>query len=121
MHVVGPGEAVHADRRRAGVIVEPLADVVSGSVGLAAENDVGRGLHNGIKFLMFLAEFEIELLKGLASLFQFFGAFGNPLLQLPVQAFQLHGLAMQFGKQTDLGAQQLRHHRNGNVVTAPRW
>ena len=43
-------------------------------------------------------------------------AFGDALLQLPVQHLQLPSLAMKLGKDADLGAQQLGNNRHGDVV-----
>ena len=40
----------------------------------------------------------------------------NPVFEFDIEAFELTGLAVEFGKHLDLGAQHLRHDRHRNVV-----
>ncbi len=44
------------------------------------------------------------------------GALGDPLLQFFVEKMELAGLAVQLGEDADLGAQQFRHHRHGQII-----
>ncbi len=58
----------------------------------------------------------VQLLQGGAGGLEGRRAVGHPLLQLSIEGFQRPGLAMQFGENPHLGPQQIRHHRNGNIV-----
>src|SRR5580693_2174303 len=69
MHEVQPTEALTRTHSGTGIFVKPIANIVPRTIGLSAEDDVGRGTHNGVEFLVLSCQFNIELLQCLRSSF----------------------------------------------------
>ena len=51
--------------------------------------------------------------------FELFRSLGNSALELVVELLELLGFAVELGEDLDLGAQDFRHHWNGDVVDRP--
>ena len=85
MHIFQPTETIRRTWRRAGIFVKSVADVISGAVGLAAEDDVGSGVHDGIQFLILSYQFDVKLQQQFRLECQLLGALQNPLLQFAIQ------------------------------------
>ena len=116
MHVLEPAEAIRRSRCGPGKFIKSIADVVPGTVLLAAEDNVRGGLHNGVKFLVLSRELVIYLLQGRGPDFEFQGPFRNPFFQFAIQPFELVRLAVQLRKYADLRPQQLGNDRDGDIV-----
>src|SRR5580700_6794052 len=56
MQVVPPTEACGRARRSSRIFVKPVTDVISGAVGLSAENDIGSRMHNRVEFLVLVLQ-----------------------------------------------------------------
>ena len=69
MQILHPAKANGGTCRSTRIFIEPAADVVPCTIRLSAENDIGGGVHNGIKFLVFLGEIAVELLQCQGLLF----------------------------------------------------
>src|ERR1700677_3793084 len=60
MHIIEPAKAARGTRGGPGVIVKTVADVISRSIRLPAENNIRRGTNDGIKLLVFLYQLHIQ-------------------------------------------------------------
>ena len=83
---------------------------------MPAEDDVGRGLHDRIQFLVLSCEVVVRLLQIEGFLLQFTGPLADSALQFAIQSHQLPLLAMQFSKNLDLGSQHLGNDGHGKVI-----
>src|SRR5215469_15188644 len=93
MNVIQPSEAYGAIGRSAGVFVKTAADVIPAAVGIAAEDDVGGGSHDGVQLLIPLGQFPVQFVQGDGFLLQLGSALLNPLFEFAVETLKLLILA----------------------------
>src|SRR5580704_11275362 len=67
MHEVQPAETLPRTHSGASIFVKPIANVVPRTVGLSTEDDVGRGAHNSVEFLVLSRQFTVKLLQRFGS------------------------------------------------------
>jgi len=94
MHVLQPAKPHCGSGWRARVFIEPAANVVTRTVGLPVENDVGSRLHNRIQLLILLRKVDVQLLQCDCFPFQFLRALHNALFEFDVEQLQLAVLAV---------------------------
>ena len=112
MKIFHPSEPNPRPRRRAGVVVKAAADVVARAIGLAAEDNVGRSLEDGIELLISLREIAVELLQSERLLLEFLGALGYALFEFEIQTLKLPLLAVQLREDLDFRTEHLGNDRH---------
>src|ERR1700734_1337909 len=116
MHIIQPSETLRRADRSAGEVIKSIADVVPRAIRLATENDIWRGVNNGIEFLILANQLGVEWQQQLRFEDQLLRALQYALLQFAIQGFELPRLAVQLGEYSHFRAQQFWHNRNGDVV-----